>query len=165
MTSACTAQLTVNHSRANTSGMVIVCLAYAYRALTGRTVARQVGIFLGSLSLLLLFVWLTLETNAALHCYVRGLQAGGVSILWSLFALGLIIAGIHRGVRSLRFVGLALFAVVGAKVFLSDLAALHQVYRIVAFICLGFLVLAGAFIYLKYQHLFVKPVVPPEDKP
>ena len=75
---------------------------------------------------------------------VRTGPAGrGISILWSLFALGLIVAGIHKNAGSLRFTGLGLFTVVGFKVFFSDLASLDQFYRIVAFILLGVLILCG----------------------
>jgi uncharacterized membrane protein len=85
---------------------------------------------------------------------VAGLQAGGISILWSLFALGLILPGIWKNVRALRLVGLALFAVVAGKVFFVDLANLDPFYRIVAFILLGILVLSGSFIYLKHRQTF-----------
>jgi uncharacterized membrane protein len=39
-------------------------------------------------------------------------------------------------------------------VFFVDLARLDQFYRIVAFIILGLLVLAGSFVYLKYKDRF-----------
>ncbi len=79
------------------------------------------------------------------------MRAGGVSILWSIFALALIGAGIWKDVRAIRYAGLVLFAVVAGKVLLSDLERLDQLYRIVAFIILGMLVLSGAFVYLKYR--------------
>jgi uncharacterized membrane protein len=37
------------------------------------------------------------------------------------------------------------------KVFMIDLAALDQIYKVVAFVILGSLLLAGAFLYLKFQ--------------
>jgi uncharacterized membrane protein len=82
------------------------------------------------------------------------LRAGGVSILWSLFALGLSLAGIKRDLRLARLTGLALFGVVAWKVFFFDLARLAQLYRILAFIVLGVLTLAGAFAYIKYRQAF-----------
>jgi uncharacterized membrane protein len=102
----------------------------------------------------MLFVYTTLEVNTFLHYYLPGLQAGGISILWSLFALALIGSGIWKNVRTLRYIGLALFAVVVWKVFFVDLARLDPFYRIIAFILLGVLVLCGSFIYLKYRHTF-----------
>ena len=110
----------------------------------------------GWLALGLAFVFLTLELNTFLSQFVPALRPGGISILWSLFALGLIIGGIHKNAGALRFTGLGLFTVVGFKVFFSDLANLDQFYRIVAFILLGILILIAAFLYLKYQQTFAK---------
>src|SRR5205823_549342 len=95
---------------------------------------------------------MTLELNTFLNYYLPEFEAGGLSILWSLFALGFIVSGIWKQVRALRLVGLGLFAVVACKVFLIDLARLDPFYRIIAFIVLGMLVLSGSFIYLKYRQ-------------
>ncbi len=110
----------------------------------------------GWLALGLAFVFLSLELNTFLSQFVPALRPGGISILWSLFALGLIVGGIHNNARPLRFTGLGLFTVVGFKVFFSDLANLDQFYRIIAFILLGVLILSGAFLYLKYRQTFAK---------
>jgi uncharacterized membrane protein len=53
-----------------------------------------------------------------------------------------------------RYVGLALFTVVAAKVFMSDLAQLDKLYRIIAFAVLGILVLSGSFVYLMFRQTF-----------
>ena len=136
-------------------GAVIGFFAGAYALLAGRAHARTVGIFLGFTSLSLLFVYLSLEVNSFLFHYIPGLQYGGVSILWTLFALSLILRGIWRNIRELRYIGLALFAIVAWKVFFVDLGQLDQLYRIVAFLVLGVLLLIGSFIYLKYRDTFV----------
>ncbi len=108
------------------------------------------------LAIALGFVFLSLETNTALFHFQPTLRPGGISILWTLFALGLLTAGIGRRDGALRKVGLALFAVVGFKVFLFDLAALDQLYRIVAFLVLGVLILFGAFLYLRSEAVFTR---------
>jgi hypothetical protein len=110
----------------------------------------------GWLALGLAFVFLSLELNTFLAQFVPALRPGGISILWSLFALGLIVGGIHKNAGPLRFTGLGLFTVVGFKVFFFDLANLDQFYRIIAFILLGILILSGAFLYLKYRQTFAK---------
>ena len=109
-------------------------------------------------ALMLLFVFTSLELNTFLNHYMPGSEAGGISILWSIFALGLILPGIWRDVRALRYVGLALFAVVAWKVLFIDMARLEQLYRIIAFIVLGALVLSGSFVYLKYRPLITAAV-------
>ena len=71
--------------------------------------------FCESAAVAMLFVFLSLEVNTFLFHYVPGLRAGGVSILWSIFALALIVAGIWKDIRAVRYVGLALFAVVACE--------------------------------------------------
>jgi len=135
-------------------GVVIAFFALAFRLLTAQATAKNVGVGFGTVALGLLMLYTTLELNTFLYAYVPGLQAGGISILWSLFALGFILAGILKDLRALRYAGLVLFAVVAGKVFFVDLARLEQLYRIIAFVLLGILVLCGALLYLKYGHRF-----------
>ncbi len=44
-----------------------------------------------------------------------------------------------------------------------DLAQLDQLYRIVAFVLLGILLLAGSFVYLKYRESFASAVAESPD--
>jgi len=105
----------------------------------------------------LAWLYLTLETSSALAVWLPRMRAGGVSIVWALYALGLLIAGIQRGARGLRYPGLALFGIVMIKVFFFDLDHLDQLYRIIAFVVLGLLFLSGALLYLKYQNKLALP--------
>ncbi|MCA9087352.1 MAG: DUF2339 domain-containing protein [Planctomycetaceae bacterium] len=107
-----------------------------------------------ALAIVLLFLFTTLEVNTFLGHFVPGLQAGGISILWTVFALTMLLVGIRNRIKELRYVGLMLFTIVAGKVFFADLASLDQIYRIVAFIVLGVLVLTGSFVYLKYRQNF-----------
>ena len=68
-----------------------------------------------------------------------------VSVLWTLIGLGLLIAGLIRDSRLLRYGGLTLFGLSLAKIFLYDLSALNSVARALSFIVVGALVLAGGF--------------------
>ena len=145
-------------------GVIIAFLFFGFRVLTGDAGAVAARMLFGIAALGLLFVFLTLETNSFLAHFVPGLRAGGVSILWTLFSLGCLLAGIWRGMRVLRYVALGLFAIVGWKVLFSDLARLDPIYRIVAFMILGVLVLCGSFIYLKYRSTFATESAPPEEK-
>jgi uncharacterized membrane protein len=135
-------------------GSVVAFCWLACALLFPRAEARDAVVWSGSAGIALSFVYATLELNTFLHGYVEGLRPGGISILWSLFALGLIAGGIWKRLRGLRLVGLGLFAVVAVKVFFVDLAQLEQLYRIVAFVVLGLLVLTGSLIYLRYRQLF-----------
>lgn len=136
-------------------GVVIAFLAFAGRFLKGGDSEVTLGKQMAWLAILLLFVFTTLELNTFLFHYIPGLESGGISILWSIFALSLLLFGIVKNQRSARYLGLMLFVVVAVKVFFFDLATLDEIYRIVAFIILAILVIAGAFLYLKYRESFV----------
>jgi uncharacterized membrane protein len=143
-------------------GAMIALFALLARQLRRRPDDQAAAQALGGASLTLLFMFLSLELNTMLGHYVPGLRSGGISILWGLFALALLLAGILRGRRILRYAGLILFAVVAGKVFLVDLARLEQVYRIVAFLVLGVLVMAGSFLYMKFQTRFAAITATPD---
>lgn len=136
---------------------IISFLLFAFRRLPAeRAETVDIRPWLGGGALALLFVFLSLETNSLLYQYVPGLRSGGVSIVWSLFGLAFVFAGIKKRIALLRLVGLALFAIVAWKVFFIDLARLEQIYRIVAFIILGLLALGGAFFYMRFQQSFIR---------
>ncbi len=135
-------------------GALVAFLAITSKMVSERGASGSLGFYLGLTGLGSLFAYLTFETNTLLANFLPGLQYGGISILWSVFGLGLIIGGIKEQIRTLRYLGLGLFATVALKVFFVDLATLDQFYRIVAFIALGILTIAGSFLYLRYQDRF-----------
>jgi uncharacterized membrane protein len=135
-------------------GALIAFLAVAYVVVGGRRAVPETRPLLAGAGLAMLFLYLTLETNSVLDAYHPGLRAGGVSIVWATFALALVLAGIARGIGPLRWAGLVLFAVVSGKVFLHDLASLDTFWRIVAFVILGLLLIAGSFVYLRFRETF-----------
>ncbi len=144
-------------------GAIIAFFTFACRLLVRQTHARRAGHLMGVFSLSMLFLYLTLEVNSILKAYVEGLRSGGVSILWSVFALSLLLSGIAKNIRPLRYAGLALFTVVAWKIFFVDLARLDQLYRIVAFIVMGALVLCGSFLYLRSRQTFVTTPASPNS--
>jgi hypothetical protein len=95
------------------------------------------------------FFYLTFEIATLFHTFVPAFEAGAVSLLWGLYALGLLWIGLRIALRPLRLAGLALFAAAGAKVVFFDLAGLDIVWRLLAFGLLGGVMLAAAFAYLS----------------
>lgn len=93
--------------------------------------------------------------EAVLELSVR--QQGQVllSACWSLLGLAGLIAGLRRNLPSVRNASLAFLLLTVAKVFLYDLSTLTSIYRVVSFIAVGLLLLAGAF---AYQRLRPPPV-------
>ncbi|MDD4341553.1 MAG: DUF2339 domain-containing protein [Kiritimatiellae bacterium] len=147
--------------RAMDVGLCIGLLALLYARLRGDEANTCiVAITSGISALVLIFLFLTFELNSALHRFIPGMRAGGLTLLWALYALALLLVGLHRGVRGLRYAGLALFAVVVGKVFFFDLANLDSLYRIVAFIVLGILLFIAALLYLRHSARFQAPDIP-----
>lgn len=72
-----------------------------------------------------------------------------VSVVWTLIGLALLIAGLIRDERLLRYGGLVLFGLSLAKIFLYDLSTLNSAARALSFIVVGALVLAGGFFLQK----------------
>ena len=79
----------------------------------------------------------------------RPRQAGQVwlSAFWALLGLTGVVFGLVRDDRRFRLAGLALLGIAVVKVFLYDLSELEELYRVLSFIALGLLLLAGAFAY------------------
>ena len=143
--------------RAFDFGLCIGLLALLFARLRAQRDARAIAAAAGIGALVLLFLFLTFELNTVLHRFLPGMRAGGLTLLWALYALGLLLAGLRRGVRGLRYAGLALFGVVVGKVFLADLAGLESIYRIVAFLILGVVLFLAATLYLRNRARFQQP--------
>jgi uncharacterized membrane protein len=76
-------------------------------------------------------------------------QQLALSVLWTLYAVGLIAIGLARRSALLRWQALALFGLVVGKVFLYDLSSLDRIYRIISFLVLGVLLLGVSFVYQR----------------
>lgn len=72
------------------------------------------------------------------------------TVAWALFALGLLVAGIARKNPAARYAALVLLASALLKLFLHDLAAIDQIYRVVAFIGVAFISLLASFLYQRF---------------
>ena len=99
---------------------------------------------------ILLFVHTTREWGLIIKYKLPGLAGGGISVLWAIFAFVLVFRGISQSLKSLRYLGLALFTVIVFKVFLFDMSHLEAIYKVIAFFVFGVLLLGAAFVYLKF---------------
>jgi uncharacterized membrane protein len=143
-------------------GAIIGFFGGAYAIFGKHESTEQLRRALGLTSLAMLFVYLTLEVNSYLYHNNPGLRAGGVTVLWGLFALALIWRGIRHNLAPLRYIGLTLFAIVTGKLFFNDLANTTQFWRMVAMVPLVILFVAGSFLYLKYNEK--SPTAKSEEK-
>jgi len=82
----------------------------------------------------------------------RWLGQMALSVLWSVYAAVLAAVGFIRRTPAVRWAALSLFGLTVVKVMFVDIAALQQLYRIIAFFVLGLLLLVVAWGYHKAFH-------------
>jgi uncharacterized membrane protein len=75
-----------------------------------------------------------------------------LSVLWSIYAATLMAVGFIRRASAIRWAALSLFALTVIKVMLVDIAVLKQLYRIMAFLVLGLLLLVVTWGYHRAFH-------------
>ncbi len=73
-----------------------------------------------------------------------------LTILWAVYAIGIIATGIVRGASRVRLAGLVLLGLPVLKLFLFDVFLLEQAYRVAAFVTLGALLLSTGLAYQRY---------------
>ena len=117
---------------------------------------------LGVLALVLGFAFVSLETRQWFQGPV--LAYGGISdaenyaysAVWLLYGVGLLIAGILRGGRALRYASMAVIMLTVSKVFLFDAAGLSGLYRVASFLGLGLCLMGIGYAYQRF--VFRRPV-------
>jgi uncharacterized membrane protein len=74
-----------------------------------------------------------------------------LSAFWALCGLALLWTGLRLDHRIVRLYGFGLLSLAVAKVFLFDMSALQSGWRILSFVVLGLLLLAGAYAYQRMR--------------
>jgi hypothetical protein len=77
----------------------------------------------------------------------------GLSVLWGVYALLIVILGIWKRKKHLRVGAFVLFAVTLLKLFFYDISHLDNLPKTIIFVSLGILLLIISFLYNKYKHL------------
>jgi uncharacterized membrane protein len=80
----------------------------------------------------------------------------GLSILWGVFALGMVIVGIAQDKKYLRIAAIVLLAITLVKLFFYDITELDTIPKTILFISLGILLLVISFLYNKYKHVILQ---------
>lgn len=75
-----------------------------------------------------------------------------LSVVWALYASGLLVVGRIRRLRLLRVMALTLLSVTTLKAFIWDLSSLDRAYRIISFIMLGAILLVVSYFYQRGQQ-------------
>ncbi len=84
---------------------------------------------------------------------VLSVETIGISILFAVYAIALVSAGVAMRSAVSRLAGLVLTAVVILKLYLFDVWQLGRVYQIIAFVILGILLLSTSFLYSRFKSL------------
>ena len=159
--------------------LVVVALGLARRLARRLPDGEVVGwldgvsvLLFGPVALALLFGLLTGETGSFFDHVSRTAASAGdtagalraerqgglaVSVLWTLVATGLLSAGLVLRSLPLFYSAYALFALTAGKVVLVDLATLPTLYRMLSFLALGVLLLAGAWLNLRFRERLAAP--------
>ena len=83
---------------------------------------------------------------------LRNQQQLTISALWATYSIVLVLVGIVKRFRPIRLMAIVVFGLTIAKVFLVDLREMDRVYRIVASLGLGVILLGVSLIYQKYRQ-------------
>ena len=115
----------------------------------------------------LVLVWILLSQEVYYYWACRNTYAGPVdnwrfssqmymSVAWAIYAAALMVGGFAFRVPSVRYLSLALFTVLLAKIFLKDTTTLRVEYRIAAFLTTGLILVGVSFLYqfLKKKGFF-----------
>jgi len=76
-----------------------------------------------------------------------------LSAFWAATGLAAVVYGLVRDDKRFRFGGLGLLGLAAGKVIVYDLRELDEIYRVLSFIALGLLLLAGAFAYQRIRKV------------
>ena len=77
----------------------------------------------------------------------------GLSILWGVFSLILIIIGIWNKLKYLRVAAIILFGITLLKLSIYDIRGMDSLSKTIVFISLGILLLIISFLYNKYRKI------------
>jgi uncharacterized membrane protein len=139
--------------------LLIICFGVALWAArehmedTGDQERNELGVFSVLINVYALIA-LSLEfwdyfgkVSTALQPYLA--QHVSLSVLWTVYAIVLILIGVQQKSALLRWQALILFGVTVVKVFIYDLSSLESGYRILSFLVLGSVLLGVSFLYTR----------------
>ncbi len=104
------------------------------------------------LGVVTLFGFANLEFHRFTNQFMRRIELAGFSVLWSLFAIGLMLVGVWKRRRIYRVSAIALLIVTVLKVLAFDTAEVSTPYRILSCLVLGAILVAVSFIYYRFSE-------------
>jgi len=132
------------------SGLILLNHWYAMNRLKEKTIQILVDLFT-----YLSFLWII--SSEWIHwkdIYGAGESYKiGLSILWGIFSLFLVVIGIWKRKKYLRIAAISIFGITLLKLFFYDLIDLNTISKTIVFISLGILLLIISFLYNKYRKI------------
>ncbi len=109
------------------------------------------------LGVLSLFGFANLELDRFTNQFMRRIELTGVSVLWSIFAVGLMLVGVWKRRKVYRISAIGLLVITVLKVLAFDTAEVSTPYRILSCLVLGAILVAVSFLYYRFsERLFGK---------
>ncbi|MEP7310815.1 MAG: DUF2339 domain-containing protein [Acidobacteriota bacterium] len=149
----------VLNERFLTAAITVACLGIALWTARGRTAALStlernafavLAVAVNVLAVLVLTVEVQLYFRASAQESSNALAEGlAVSLLWALYASGLMASGVRQAIAGLRWQALALFGLTIWKVLIDDMASLDGFYRVASTTALGLILLIVSFVYQR----------------
>jgi uncharacterized membrane protein len=121
------------------------------------------AVILGVLGILVL--WIVMTEDIWIHFRLQHLGARVawwvpahmyISVLWAVYASALMVIGLWRRNRLVRYIGLGIFVLLLAKIFFVDTRTLDVTYRIAGFLATGLALVGVSYLYqyLKKMGFF-----------
>jgi uncharacterized membrane protein len=98
-----------------------------------------------------LFIAANVEVITAFGEIAPNAVFAAISVLWAVFAAGLMILGFLRNLSILRRCAIVLFAVTIVKVFVRDMSSVDTPFRILSFLVLGLMLVGASYLYHRYK--------------
>ncbi len=132
------------------AGLMITCYHYVRQKFLDRTFKIAFEIIMHGI-----LIWIV--SSELIHWLdLAGYQETyklGLSILWGVYALLLIVLGIWKKKKYLRILAIIWFGITLIKLFFYDISHLNTISKTIVFLSLGVLLLIISFLYNKYKHV------------
>ncbi len=99
-----------------------------------------------------MFCMMTLEVSAFFHSYLSQARFAAISIVWTLFAMVVMVLGFKKNSDIMRKVTLGFLFITVFKVFLFNISRISTPYRILSFIVLGLILVFISYLYTKAKQ-------------
>ncbi len=136
---------------------VTMAVSYAHGGVNVEKNESDLSKSLGVIALVALLYGLTQELYLAFQYHAASLGDNwsiaaqmGISLMWTFYAIAVLVGGIIMAARSFRIAGLILLGVTALKAFLIDLSFVNMPYRILSFAGLGVGLIIISWLYGRY---------------